>query len=134
MLLFSHVMNVQKQSFSQESKRLSINWIYAVNTTNSLDFDNFLWKHVDGKEGEFVVIRPNYIDDDSSIYPTRTYHFELPSPKMAAQKILMLHEVNCRKRDEKRLELLLNRKFKMENGFKDCLLNKPYRGTQCSSI
>ena len=117
-----------------ESKRFSINWIYAVNTTNSLDFDNFLWKHVDGKEGEFVVIRPNYIDDDSSIYPTRTYHFELPSPKMAAQKILMLHEVNCRKRDEKRLELLLNRKFKMENGFKDCLLNKPYRGTQCNSI
>ena len=104
-----------------ESKRLSVNWIYAVDASNPLDFDNFLWMHVDGKDGEFVVIRPNYIDDDSSIYPTRTFHFESPSPKMGARKIFMLSEVRCRKRDEKRLETLLNRKFKMENGFKENL-------------
>lgn len=104
-----------------ESKRLSVNWIYAVDASNPLDFDNFLWKHVDGKDGEFVVIRPNYIDDDSSIYPTRTFHFESPSPKMGARKIFMLSEVRCRKRDEKRLETLLNRKFKMKNGFKENL-------------
>ena len=117
-----------------ESKRLSINWIYAVDASNPLDFDNFLWKHVDGKDGEFVVIRPNYIDDDSSIYPTRTFHFESPSPKMGARKIFMLSEVRCRKRDEKRLETLLNRKFKMENGFKEKLKSFTRRGTQCSSI
>ncbi len=117
-----------------ESKRLVVNWIYAVDTSSQLDFDDFLWEHVDGKNGEFVVVRPNYIDDDVSIYPTRTFHFESPFPKMGARKIFMLSEVRCRKRDEKRLETLLNRKFKMENGFKDCLLNKPYRGTQCSSI
>lgn len=104
-----------------ESKRLSVNWIYAVDASNPLDFDNFLWMHVYGKDGEFVVIRPNYIDDDSSIYPTRTFHFESPSPKMGARKIFMLSEVRCRKRDEKRLETLLNRKFKMENGFKENL-------------
>jgi len=117
-----------------ESKRLFVNWIYAVDASNPIDFDNFLWKHVDGKDGEFVVIRPNYIDDDSSIYPTRAFHFELSSPKMAARKVFMLAEVKCRKRDEKRLETILNRKFKMENGFRDCLLNKPYRGIQCNSI
>lgn len=104
-----------------ESKRLFVKWLYAVDVSSPLDFDNFLWKHVDGKDGEFVVIRPNYIDDDSSIYPTRTFHFELPSPKMVARKIFMLHEVKCRKRDEKRLESLLNRKLKMENGFRENL-------------
>ncbi len=109
-----------------ESKRLVVNWIYAVDTSSQLDFDDFLWEHVDGKNGEFVVVRPNYIDDDVSIYPTRVFHFELPSPEIAARKVFILSEVKCRKRDAKRLETLLNRKLKIESGLREKLFQKSF--------
>jgi hypothetical protein len=109
-----------------ESKRLVVNWIYAVDTSSQLDFDDFLWEHVDGKNGEFVVVRPNYIDDDVSIYPTRVFHFELPSPEIAARKVFILSEVKCRKRDAKRLETLLNRKLKIESGLRENLFQKSF--------
>ena len=109
-----------------ESKRLVVNWIYAVDTSSQLDFDDFLWEHVDGKNGEFVVVRPNYIDDDVSIYPTRVFHFELPSLEIAARKVFILSEVKCRKRDAKRLETLLNRKLKIESGLREKLFQKSF--------
>ena len=112
--------------WNAKSKELIVNWIYAVDTSSPLDFDDFLWNHAANKDEEFIVIRPNYIDDDLSNYPTRVFHFELPSPEIAARKVFILSEVKCRKRDSKRLETLLNRKLKIESGLREKLFQKSF--------
>lgn len=109
-----------------KSKKIDIIWIYAIDVSNQLDFDDFLWEYTNGKNGEFVLIRPNYIDDDLEEYTTRDFHFDLPSPKMATRKIFMLSEIHCSRRKLNNIEKKLNTKMKIEKEFKESVLHKSF--------
>lgn len=109
-----------------EIEVISIKRIYAVDASSPLDFDDFLWKHVEAKKGEFAMIKSNYLDKDYKIYPTRDFHFDLPSPEMAARKMFMLSKVNCSHRKLKKLEKKLNTKMKVEKEFKESVLHKSF--------
>ena len=109
-----------------EIEEICIKWIYAVDASSPLDFDDFLWNDVKGKKEEFVMIEPNYIDENIEWFPTREIHFDLPSPKMAARKMFMLSELHCSRRKIKNLEKKLNAKMRVEKEFKESVLHKSF--------
>ena len=111
---------------NNESKEIDIYWIYAVDALSPLDFDDFLWNDVKGKKEEFVIIEPNYIDKNIEWFPTHEFHFDLPSPEMAARKMFMLSEVDCDRCTITKLEKKLNKKMKTEEEFKESVLHKSF--------